>query len=55
MKSYKVMLIGNRLGLNPGARFKMDVAALSESDREKHATDMRLGRVALVVENEAHN
>jgi hypothetical protein len=49
MKSYRVMKVGNRIGAKPGARFQLDVQSLSESEREKHATDLRLGRVALVM------
>ena len=49
MKSYRVMKVGNRLGASPGARFQLDVQSLSESEREKHATDLRLGRIMLVL------
>lgn len=49
MKSYRVAKIGNRLGLEVGARFKLDVQSLSEKEREKHGTDLRLGRIELVL------
>lgn len=53
MRSYRIVLDGNRTCAPIGARIKVDAETLSDRARDLHATDLRLGRIVWIREEQS--